>query len=149
MRLLVERLQPGGVYNLPNASEVAALIVGDLNDTNSNRDVIVDDKSFGLRRISELHPSFMAMQYPLLFQYGEDGFYVGIPYHNNQGKRKTKRNIRTKYMEHEFLRQRAILTPKNDIVDEVNSYVLSEIPGEKITYLSSDLICKASCDVNE
>ena len=29
--------------------------------------------------LSEIHPAFMAMQYPLLFPYGEDGFYIGIP----------------------------------------------------------------------
>ncbi|KAK2649089.1 hypothetical protein Ddye_016578 [Dipteronia dyeriana] len=83
IRLMTECSQSGGVYSLPNASEVATLIVGDLNDTNGNRDVVYD-RSFGLRRIVELHPSFMTMQYPLLFPYGEDGFYVGILYHNNQ-----------------------------------------------------------------
>ncbi|GKC63748.1 ATP-dependent DNA helicase PIF1-like protein [Tanacetum coccineum] len=33
----------------------------------------------------------MALQYPLLFPYGEDGFYEKISYHINAGSRKTKR----------------------------------------------------------
>ena len=35
-------------------------------------------KEGGLHRINELHPSYMALQYPLLFPYGEDGFRLGI-----------------------------------------------------------------------
>jgi len=37
-----------------------------------------------------------------------------------------------------FFELRAILTPKNGIVDEINEYVMSLIPGEEKTYLSSD-----------
>ena len=34
----------------------------------------------GVRRISELHPSYLALQYPLLFPYAEDGYRTDI-YH--------------------------------------------------------------------
>ena len=37
-----------------------------------------------------------------------------------------------------FFQNRAILTPKNTIVNEVNDYILSLIPGEERTYLSCD-----------
>lgn len=37
-----------------------------------------------------------------------------------------------------FLQDRAILTPKNVIVEEINDYILSLIPGEEMTYLSCD-----------
>ncbi|KAK9286855.1 hypothetical protein L1049_015261 [Liquidambar formosana] len=33
-----------------------------------------------LQRISEIHPSYMPLEYPLLFPYGEDGWRIGIPY---------------------------------------------------------------------
>lgn len=46
------------------------------------RGIVVKHKSYGLQRINDLHPSFMVMQYPLLFLYGEDGFHLGIKYHN-------------------------------------------------------------------
>ncbi|KAK1559467.1 hypothetical protein Q3G72_014806 [Acer saccharum] len=49
-----------------------------------------------------------------------------------------------KYKDPEYLRNRGILTPTNQTVDEINSYVLNVIPGEITTYLSSDSICKAS-----
>lgn len=91
LRLLSSRPRDSSIYNLPTTSEVAALIVGDLNDTNCKRDIIVDHKSNGLQRICELHPSFMAMQYPLLFPYGEDGYHKEIKYSEVEGKKQTSR----------------------------------------------------------
>ncbi|GJS42019.1 ATP-dependent DNA helicase PIF1-like protein [Tanacetum coccineum] len=73
------------------ASEVATLITNDFGDGLPSRDIVVDSKDGGLKRISELHLSYMALQYPLLFPYGEDGFHENIPYHTNRGTRKTKR----------------------------------------------------------
>ena len=60
-------------YNLPTASEVAALIVGDINADIENRDILITTKSVSLQRISELHPSYLSLQFPVLFPYGEDG----------------------------------------------------------------------------
>ncbi|XP_039688693.1 ATP-dependent DNA helicase PIF1-like [Medicago truncatula] len=37
-----------------------------------------------------------------------------------------------------FFQDRAILTPKNVTVEDINEYVMSLIPGEEITYLSCD-----------
>jgi ATP-dependent DNA helicase PIF1 len=37
-----------------------------------------------------------------------------------------------------FFQDRAFLAPTNDIVDSLNNYILSMIPGEKKTYLSDD-----------
>nr|GEU46809.1 helicase [Tanacetum cinerariifolium] len=70
-------------------SEIAALITNDFGDGLPSRDIVVDSKDRGPKRIPELHPSYMALQYPLLFSYGEDGFYEKIPYDTNKGTRKT------------------------------------------------------------
>ena len=73
-------------YNIPNSSEVVAVIVGDFSVESSNRDIIVEHTRSGLQRISELHPSFMSLQYPLLFPYGADGFRTGILYRTTGGR---------------------------------------------------------------
>jgi hypothetical protein len=78
LRLIESRLTDGRVQNLPTCSKIAAIIVGDIGVDNAYRDVIVDYKEGGLQRINELHPSFMSLQYPLLFPYGEDGYRFGI-----------------------------------------------------------------------
>ena len=79
LRLINSRTNRSSQYNLPTASKVAGLIVNDFDLNNGYCDIIVEDRDCGLRRISEIHPAFMAMQYTLLFPYGEDGFSLGIP----------------------------------------------------------------------
>lgn len=91
IKLIANRQWQHKQYNKPVAEEVAALIVGDFGQCDRQRDIVVDHKRDGLQRISELHPSYMAMQYPLLFPYGEDGFHENIPFIMNIGKRKTAR----------------------------------------------------------
>ena len=71
LRLIAGREKDGRTYNLPNVSEVAALIVGDF-DADSRRDIIVENQNGELQRIHELHSSYLGLQYPLLFPYGED-----------------------------------------------------------------------------
>ncbi|CAN7060514.1 unnamed protein product, partial [Brassica rapa subsp. trilocularis] len=72
--LIHTRVQDGRVYNLPTSSEVAALVVGDFQENMDKRDIILQKTSGKLKRISELHPCYLPLQYPLIFPYGEDGF---------------------------------------------------------------------------
>lgn len=58
-------------YNLPTRGELAAIIVGDYSAAEYSYDILVQEKDDGLRRVSSLHPWYMALQYPLLFPYGE------------------------------------------------------------------------------
>ncbi|KAJ0779970.1 putative helitron helicase-like domain-containing protein [Helianthus annuus] len=90
LRLLGTRRRDARQFNLPTVNEVAALIPGDGNPTDCC-DIIVEDRgSTNAKRISELHPSYMSLQYPLLFPYGEDGFNVGIPVSNISAESKRK-----------------------------------------------------------
>ena len=78
MRIVSDRSKDGRTYNTPTASEVAALIPGDFNLDMDKRDIVLQQKSGNLLRINEIHASYLALQYPLLFTYGEDGFRLGI-----------------------------------------------------------------------
>ncbi|OIT07789.1 hypothetical protein A4A49_34833, partial [Nicotiana attenuata] len=79
LRLIGKRGSDGRRYNLPTVSEVAALIVGDFEQTRSDRDIIVESQSGQLQRINELNAAYLGLQYPLLFPYGEDGYREDIP----------------------------------------------------------------------
>ncbi|KAK1398557.1 hypothetical protein POM88_008420 [Heracleum sosnowskyi] len=72
LRLLERRTTDGRFENIPthNDYEFAGLTVD--NDFANYRDIVAEDKKLGLKHISDLHPCFMSMQYPLLFPYGED-----------------------------------------------------------------------------
>uniref|UniRef100_A0A0D3A952 ATP-dependent DNA helicase n=1 Tax=Brassica oleracea var. oleracea TaxID=109376 RepID=A0A0D3A952_BRAOL len=78
MRIVSERLKDRMTYNTPTASEVAALIPGDFSLDMDRRDIVIQKSSGKLLRINEIHASYLALQYPLLFTYGEDGFRLGI-----------------------------------------------------------------------
>nr|GFC90254.1 putative PIF1 DNA helicase/replication protein A1-like protein [Tanacetum cinerariifolium]GFC90267.1 putative PIF1 DNA helicase/replication protein A1-like protein [Tanacetum cinerariifolium] len=83
LKLIGTRKRDGRDYNLPTASEVAALNVGDFNSTKNNRDIILHCQDGDFMRISKLHPSYLVMQYPLCFPYAEDGnctdiFHYGV-----------------------------------------------------------------------
>ncbi|XP_076928878.1 uncharacterized protein LOC143593011 [Bidens hawaiensis] len=78
LRIIGTRQHDARQYNLPSISEVAALIVGDIGDAVDNRDIIVTKQSGSLKRISELHPSYTPLQYPLFHPFGEDGYQVNI-----------------------------------------------------------------------
>nr|KAJ0211581.1 hypothetical protein LSAT_V11C400224370 [Lactuca sativa] len=78
LQLIGRREQDGKTYNLPTAYEVVALIIGDISDSIEKRDIVVQTKNGSLQRINELHPSYLPLQYPLLFPYGDDGYSVDI-----------------------------------------------------------------------
>jgi hypothetical protein len=69
-------------YNLPTTDQLAMLIVGDFSLDTFKRDIIIETRNNELKRISSLHPAYMALQYPLLFPFGERGFQVGILYND-------------------------------------------------------------------
>ncbi|XP_074278356.1 uncharacterized protein LOC141601948 [Silene latifolia] len=78
IKLISRRSSDGITYNLPTVSEVAALIEGDIGPHMEKRDIIVRRSCGGLQRISELHPLYTPLQYPLLIPSGEDGYRPGI-----------------------------------------------------------------------
>lgn len=91
LRLISDRHEDGRVYNRPTVSEVAALIVGDI-DSADKRDILIQRRSGGLQRIDEFHPAYLAYQYPLIFPYGEDGYRKNIMHKYRHETEVTKKN---------------------------------------------------------
>nr|XP_028945292.1 uncharacterized protein LOC103408064 [Malus domestica] len=77
-------------YNLPTCDGIGGLIVGDIGQFHTERDIIIEHRATGLQRITKLHPKYMALQYPLLFPYGEDGYNKGLPWNPNFRGKKPK-----------------------------------------------------------
>ena len=91
-------------YNLPTTDELAMLVVGDFSLENFKRDIIIESKSGHLHQISSLHPAYMALQYPLLFPFGERGFQVGVIYSGTESNKRKRRSTMTMqdYYRHQF-----------------------------------------------
>lgn len=77
------------------------LVVGDFSLDTFQRDIVIETQSGQLKQISALHPVFMALQYPLLFPFGERGFQIGALYH---GMQPTHANARTKVIMQDYFR---------------------------------------------
>ncbi|CAE1325332.1 unnamed protein product [Acanthosepion pharaonis] len=62
-------------YDAPASNELSVIVIG---DRHNKRDIVIESREGGIRRIHETHRSYDALQYPLLFHYGEDGYKFGI-----------------------------------------------------------------------
>ncbi|XP_050126253.1 uncharacterized protein LOC126603446 [Malus sylvestris] len=90
MTLLGRQPRDSKQYDQPASDEIGGLIVGDIGLSDSNRDIIIDCKNEGLKRVTKLNPKFMALQYPILFPYGEDGYRPDLKWNENYKGPKTK-----------------------------------------------------------
>jgi hypothetical protein len=77
-------------YEMSTVDDLAMLIVGELTLENYKHDIIIYKKDHGRQEISILHPALLALQYPLLFPYGERGYQLGIYYHDTNNEKKKK-----------------------------------------------------------
>lgn len=64
-----------GRYNAPTVDEVAIIIVGEQFE---KRDIVLCRRNKNLQRVSETHRFYDALQYPLLFCRGEEGYHLNI-----------------------------------------------------------------------
>lgn len=63
-------------FNAPTIDEVAIVIVGNQFES---RDIVLHRRTEQLQRVSELHRSYDALQYPILHWNGGDGYHINIP----------------------------------------------------------------------
>lgn len=67
-------------YNAPTTDEIAVIIPNyNANTGAQRRDILLRRRCDGpLQKISETHRSYDALQYPLMFPRGEDGYHLQI-----------------------------------------------------------------------
>jgi len=78
LRLIASRTKDARRYNVSTADEVVALMVGDGSKAVDRHDVVIAQQVGPFQCISELHVGYMALHYPLMFPYGEDGWHLNI-----------------------------------------------------------------------
>lgn len=67
-------------FNIPTVDEIAIIYVG---DPVGSRDIVLKRRNNGeLQRVSEIHPSYDALQYPIMFWRGDDGYHINIKMFN-------------------------------------------------------------------
>ncbi|PWA50289.1 udp-n-acetylglucosamine--peptide n-acetylglucosaminyltransferase sec [Artemisia annua] len=78
LKLIGKRDKDGRQYNMPTMSEVAGLIVGDEESCKHDRDIVLQTQAGEFQRINIFHPSYLALQYPVIMPRGQDGYRLGI-----------------------------------------------------------------------
>ena len=83
-----------GRYNAPTVDEVAAVVTG---QDHGNRDIVINHRGEGLKFIKDTNHAYDALQYPLLYTTGEDGYDFGIKIFDEDGNpvRDRQGNIKT------------------------------------------------------
>ncbi|XP_055308584.1 uncharacterized protein LOC129572604, partial [Sitodiplosis mosellana] len=69
-----------GRFNAPTINEVAIVMVGTEFES---RDIIIQKRDASLKRVTETHRSYDALQYPILFPKGEDDFIYRLMIREN------------------------------------------------------------------
>ncbi|XP_075451755.1 uncharacterized protein LOC142492724 [Ascaphus truei] len=77
-------------FNAPQVNEVAIVIAGQQFD---KRDIILQRRTTSLQRIYETHRSYDALQYPLIFSHGDDGYHFNIMQVDTASKSNTKKTV--------------------------------------------------------
>ena len=60
-------------FNAPIGDEIGILMP---NEPIHSRDIVLQHRDGQLQHVSELHRSYDALQYPLLFPHGTDGYNI-------------------------------------------------------------------------
>lgn len=66
-------------FNAPTIDDVAVIMVGDQFE---RRDIRIQRRDDQILNIEDSHRSYDALQYPLIFWEGEDGYYIGMKQRN-------------------------------------------------------------------
>ena len=82
-------------FNAPTSNEVALVIVGQVFE---KWDIVVHSRD--AKWISEVHRSYDALQYPLIFCCGENGYYINILQRDPNIKVPLKKTVSASYFYH-------------------------------------------------
>ncbi|UYV64029.1 hypothetical protein LAZ67_2006361 [Cordylochernes scorpioides] len=77
--IMADKAPPGHhprTFNAPTINEVAIVIVQENCD---RRDIVLSKRGSSVQRINVFHRSYDALQYPLVFWNGQDGYHFHIP----------------------------------------------------------------------
>ncbi|CAN1164070.1 hypothetical protein LINPERPRIM_LOCUS32980 [Linum perenne] len=87
IKLVAKRTSDGREYDLPTVDEQAGLIVDETGEDTFQPDIVVQYLTNSMERVKCTHSSLMALQYPILFPYGEDGWHGNILLRNSNTRR--------------------------------------------------------------
>ncbi|XP_014759581.2 uncharacterized protein LOC26515330 [Drosophila ananassae] len=80
-------------FNAPVVDDVAGIMVGDCT---AAREIVIRRRNNNLQFISDTHRSYDALQYPLIFWKGQDGYCINIKQRDTVSGAETNKNVSSK-----------------------------------------------------
>ncbi|PWA77499.1 DNA helicase Pif1-like protein [Artemisia annua] len=63
-------------HELPSGDSIGAIVFQEQPDVVTDFDVIIEQHNHQPKRVNKLHASYMSLQFPLIFIYGEEGYHL-------------------------------------------------------------------------
>ncbi|CAN1819973.1 ATP-dependent DNA helicase PIF1 [Linum perenne] len=161
IKLLAKRRADGREYDMPTGDEVAGLIITDSTETFYEQDIIVQ-RNMRLYQsttsTTEQHEIATFGSWITAIGDGDECSIFGeaettIPKEFAATRHgdpitdivsATYPDILSNYHNPTYLASRAVLAPHHEMVHKINKYLLSQMPSEESTYLSSDYVENAN-----
>ena len=120
----------------PTSSEVAVIMVGEQHGA---RDIVLEERSGTIRRIADTHRSYDALQYPLLFWQGEDGYHFDLRQTNpTTGMPQTKKISAMDFYAYRIMMRSStfnILLRSKDLFHQFIVDLYAKIESERLRYI--------------
>ncbi|GJX21938.1 DNA helicase [Tanacetum coccineum] len=105
----------GGIrgYELPTSDILGGIVFEDGPNSRTDFDVIIEFRGGPPQRINKLHQSYMSLQFPLLFIFGQPGFYPDLVLKPRDGRGKGKKvsmNVYYKYQLHPRVKEFGLIS---------------------------------------
>ncbi|PWA99342.1 DNA helicase Pif1-like protein [Artemisia annua] len=65
-------------YDLPAGDTIGAIVYEGGPESATDYDIVIERHSREAENVNKLHPRYMALQFPLLFVYGEEGYHLSL-----------------------------------------------------------------------
>lgn len=126
-------------YDTPISGTLGAIVYDSGPRSKNDFDIIVHLKDGVPQRVSKLHPSYMALQFPLLFLFGEHGWSVELKLVNceSRGAKQLTMNMFYSFQLHDRFRLDALLPKGGRLFQQylVNAYMCIE--QNRLDYIES------------
>ncbi|GJZ33516.1 DNA helicase [Tanacetum coccineum] len=78
-------------YEFPTSNTLGAMIFESGITSNKNFNVIIQHKDGPTQRVNKFHHSYMSLQFPLLFVYGQSGYHTDLKLKSTDGRGRARR----------------------------------------------------------
>ncbi|XP_044598377.1 uncharacterized protein LOC123274709 [Cotesia glomerata] len=123
-------------FNAPVVDDVAEIMVGDCTAT---REIVIRKRNNNLQFIADTHRSYDALQYPLIFWKGQDGYCINIKQRDRVSGAETNKNVSSKdYYAYRLMTKRGldnVILRCRELCQQFMVDMYAKIESERLRYL--------------